>query len=79
MTFDCLNILKWTEAKLKYTYDVSLRDASALSSLPPLRGTPAPCLLALSLRCPSPPRWVPLHGRCPLVRYPERCRSVKLS
>ena len=29
MTFDCLNILKWTEAKLKYTYDVSLRDASA--------------------------------------------------
>ena len=29
MTYNCLNILKWTEAKLKYTYDVSLRDASA--------------------------------------------------
>jgi len=29
MTYNCLNILKWTEAKLKYTYDVSLQDASA--------------------------------------------------
>ena len=29
MSYNCLNILKWTEAKLKYTYDVSLRDASA--------------------------------------------------
>ncbi len=25
----CLDILKWTEAKLKYTYDVSLKEASA--------------------------------------------------
>ena len=29
MKFDCQNILQWTEAKLKYTYDVSLKDASA--------------------------------------------------
>ena len=29
MSYNCLNILKWTEAKLKYTYDVSLREASA--------------------------------------------------
>ena len=29
MTYDCLNILKWTEAQLKYTYDVSLQEASA--------------------------------------------------
>ena len=29
MSYNCLNILKWTEAKLKYTYDVSLKDASA--------------------------------------------------
>ncbi len=29
MKYNCLNILKWTEAKLKYTYDVSLREASA--------------------------------------------------
>ena len=27
--YNCLNILKWTEAKLKYTYDVSLREANA--------------------------------------------------
>ena len=30
MSYNCLNILKWTEAKLKYTYDVSLREANAL-------------------------------------------------
>ena len=29
MNYNCLNILKWTEAKLKYTHDVSLREASA--------------------------------------------------
>ena len=29
MSYNCMNILKWTEAKLKYTYDVSLREASA--------------------------------------------------
>ena len=28
MNYDCLNILKWTEAQLKYTYDVSLKDAT---------------------------------------------------
>ena len=28
MNYDCLNILKWTEAQLKYTYDVSLQDAT---------------------------------------------------
>ena len=28
MSYDCLNILKWTEAQLKYTYDVSLQDAT---------------------------------------------------
>ena len=29
MKYNCLNIIKWTEAKLKYTHDVSLREASA--------------------------------------------------
>ena len=29
MTYDCKNIVKWTEAQLKYTYDVSLQEASA--------------------------------------------------
>ncbi len=29
MSYNCLNILKWTEAKLKYTHDVSLREANA--------------------------------------------------
>ena len=29
MNYNCLNILKWTEAQLKYTYDVSLKDATA--------------------------------------------------
>jgi len=29
MSYNCLNILKWTEAQLKYTYDVSLREATA--------------------------------------------------
>ena len=29
MSYNCLNIVKWTEAKLKYTYDVSLREANA--------------------------------------------------
>ena len=29
MKYDCQNILQWTEAQLKYTYDVSLKDASA--------------------------------------------------
>ncbi len=29
MNYNCLSILKWTEAKLKYTHDVSLREASA--------------------------------------------------
>ena len=29
MNYDCLNILKWTEAQLKYTYDVSLQEATA--------------------------------------------------
>jgi len=28
MSYNCLNILKWTEAQLKYTYDVSLQDAT---------------------------------------------------
>ncbi len=28
MSYNCLNILKWTEAQLKYTYDVSLKDAT---------------------------------------------------
>ncbi len=28
MNYDCLNILKWTEAQLKYTYDVSLKEAT---------------------------------------------------
>jgi len=28
MTYDCLNIVKWTEAQLKYTYDVSLKEAT---------------------------------------------------
>ena len=28
MNYDCPNILRWTEAQLKYTYDVSLKDAS---------------------------------------------------
>ena len=28
MNYDCLNILKWTEAQLKYTYDVSLTEAT---------------------------------------------------
>ena len=28
MSYDCLNILKWTEAQLKYTYDVSLKEAT---------------------------------------------------
>ena len=29
MKIDCQNILQWTEAQLKYTYDVSLKEASA--------------------------------------------------
>ena len=29
MKYDCLSILKWTEAQLKYTHDVSLTEASA--------------------------------------------------
>ena len=29
MNYNCLNILKWTEAQLKYNYDVSLQEASA--------------------------------------------------
>ena len=28
MRYNCLHILKWTEAQLKYTCDVSLRDAT---------------------------------------------------
>ena len=28
MSYNCLNILKWPEAQLKYTCDVSLRDAT---------------------------------------------------
>ena len=28
MSYNCLNILKWTQAQLKYTYDVSLQDAT---------------------------------------------------
>ena len=29
MNLNCVNIVKWTEAQLKYTYDVSLQEASA--------------------------------------------------
>lgn len=29
MSYNCMNILKWTEAKLKYAYDVSLQEANA--------------------------------------------------
>ena len=29
MQYNCLNILQWTEAQLKYTYDVTLQEASA--------------------------------------------------
>ena len=28
MNYDCVNILKWTEAQLKYTYDVTLKEAT---------------------------------------------------
>ena len=28
MKYDCVNILKWTEAQLKYTYYVSLQEAT---------------------------------------------------
>ena len=28
MKYDCLSIIKWTEAQLKYTYDVSLKEAT---------------------------------------------------
>ena len=28
MNYDCLNIVKWTEAQLKYTYDVTLQEAT---------------------------------------------------
>ena len=28
MNYNCLNIVKWTEAQLKYTYDVSLKEAN---------------------------------------------------
>ena len=28
MSYNCLNIVKWTEAQLKYTYDVSLKEAT---------------------------------------------------
>ncbi len=28
MSYNCVNILKWTEAQLKYTYDVSLQEAT---------------------------------------------------
>ena len=28
MSYNCLNILRWTEAQLKYTYDVSLQEAT---------------------------------------------------
>ena len=28
MNYNCLNIVKWTEAQLKYTYDVSLKEAT---------------------------------------------------
>ena len=28
MNYNCLNIVKWTEAQLKYTYDVSLQEAN---------------------------------------------------
>ena len=28
MNINCVNILKWTEAQLKYTYDVSLKEAT---------------------------------------------------
>ena len=28
MNYNCVNILKWTEAQLKYTYDVSLQEAT---------------------------------------------------
>jgi starch phosphorylase len=28
MKFDCMSIVKWTEAQLKYTHDVSLKDAN---------------------------------------------------
>ncbi len=28
MSYNCLNIVKWTEAQLKYTHDVSLKDAT---------------------------------------------------
>ncbi len=28
MRYNCLNILRWTEAQLKYTYDVTLREAT---------------------------------------------------
>ena len=27
MNYNCENILNWTEAQLKYTYDVSLQEA----------------------------------------------------
>jgi len=29
MNYNCLNILKWTEAELKYAYDVTLKEANA--------------------------------------------------
>ena len=33
MNYDCANILRWTEAQLKYTYDVSLQEARSSTRL----------------------------------------------
>ena len=30
MKYDCVNILKWTEAQLKYSYDVTLQDGKVV-------------------------------------------------
>ena len=35
MNYDCKSIVKWTEAQLKYTCDVSLREATPSSSTRP--------------------------------------------
>ena len=31
MNYNCMNIVKWTEAQLKFTYDVSLQEATPSS------------------------------------------------
>ena len=77
MNYNCMNILKWTEAQLKYTYDVSLQEATA-QELHEALGEAV--MMAISCACPPFPDTVlPLPQMSPQATniWSQHCAGLQ--